>query len=201
MPTATSIYHRTYETIMHDARYEWDEVDSGSIKVYYHGTSRDPRDASGRSRFTAVGLDATHHRRRNRNSHSGHPLQQQRRDDRRSARTLRHYKPRTHHRRAGFPRRERRPSASRHARHRNTHARTHPTSSSAAQPAGTSALVPLWLNEGLAEYGNLDQGLSYQYYLEWGRRYRTVEAIHQPQQLPRRTQPKPRRIRPEPQLR
>ena len=32
---------------------------------------------------------------------------------------------------------------------------------------GSSALVPLWLNEGLAEYGNLDKGLSYVYYLDW----------------------------------
>ena len=32
---------------------------------------------------------------------------------------------------------------------------------------GSTALVPLWLNEGLAEYGNLDKGLSYVYYLDW----------------------------------
>ena len=37
MPTATEHLSQDYETIMHDARYEWDEVDSGSIKVYYHG--------------------------------------------------------------------------------------------------------------------------------------------------------------------
>ena len=32
---------------------------------------------------------------------------------------------------------------------------------------GNSALVPLWFNEGLAEYGNLDKGLSYDYFLDW----------------------------------
>ena len=32
---------------------------------------------------------------------------------------------------------------------------------------GGNALVPLWLNEGLAEYGNLDKGLSYVYFLDW----------------------------------
>ncbi len=31
-----------------------------------------------------------------------------------------------------------------------------------------AALVPFWLNEGLAEYGNLDQTVSYTRFLEWG---------------------------------
>lgn len=46
-----------------------------------------------------------------------------------------------------------------------THELTHILVGRAA--GGTSALVPLWLNEGLAEYGNLDPGLSYDYFLEW----------------------------------
>ncbi len=46
-----------------------------------------------------------------------------------------------------------------------THELTHILVGRAA--GGTSALVPIWLNEGLAEYGNLDQGLSYDYFLEW----------------------------------
>ena len=32
---------------------------------------------------------------------------------------------------------------------------------------GTPLSVPLWLNEGLAEFGNIDQGISYDRYLEW----------------------------------
>lgn len=31
-----------------------------------------------------------------------------------------------------------------------------------------AALVPFWLNEGLAEFGNLDQTISYTRFLEWG---------------------------------
>lgn len=31
-----------------------------------------------------------------------------------------------------------------------------------------ATLVPFWLNEGLAEYGNLDQTISYTRFLEWG---------------------------------
>ena len=46
-----------------------------------------------------------------------------------------------------------------------THELTHILVGRAAQ--GSNALVPLWLNEGLAEYGNLDKGLSYVYYLDW----------------------------------
>lgn len=46
-----------------------------------------------------------------------------------------------------------------------THELTHILVGRAA--GGSSALVPLWLNEGLAEYGNLDKGLSYGYFLEW----------------------------------
>tara|TARA_Y100000588_G_scaffold376053_1_gene453260 strand:+ start:3584 stop:4975 length:1392 start_codon:yes stop_codon:yes gene_type:complete len=36
-----------------------------------------------------------------------------------------------------------------------------------ARAAGSRASVPLWLNEGLAEYGNLDQTISYERFLEW----------------------------------
>ncbi len=46
-----------------------------------------------------------------------------------------------------------------------THELTHIIVGRAA--GGSTALVPLWLNEGLAEYGNLDKGLSYVYYLDW----------------------------------
>ena len=46
-----------------------------------------------------------------------------------------------------------------------THELTHILVGRAA--GGSNALVPLWLNEGLAEYGNLDKGLSYVYFLDW----------------------------------
>ncbi len=46
-----------------------------------------------------------------------------------------------------------------------THELTHILVGRAA--GGSNALVPLWFNEGLAEYGNLDKGLSYVYYLDW----------------------------------
>ncbi len=46
-----------------------------------------------------------------------------------------------------------------------THELTHILVGRAAE--GSNALVPLWLNEGLAEYGNLDKGLSYVYFLDW----------------------------------
>lgn len=36
-----------------------------------------------------------------------------------------------------------------------------------ARAAGSSGSVPLWLNEGLAEFGNLDQTVSYDRFLEW----------------------------------
>ena len=36
-----------------------------------------------------------------------------------------------------------------------------------ARAAGSRGVVPLWLNEGLAEYGNLDQTVSYKRFLEW----------------------------------
>jgi hypothetical protein len=36
-----------------------------------------------------------------------------------------------------------------------------------ARAAGSSGSVPLWLNEGLAEYGNLDKTVSYERFLEW----------------------------------
>ena len=46
-----------------------------------------------------------------------------------------------------------------------THELTHILVGRAAK--SSNALVPLWLNEGLAEYGNLDKGLSYVYFLDW----------------------------------
>ncbi|MBT4126011.1 MAG: hypothetical protein HOJ22_00270 [Chloroflexi bacterium] len=36
-----------------------------------------------------------------------------------------------------------------------------------ARAANSSGAVPLWLNEGLAEFGNLDQTVSYERFLEW----------------------------------
>lgn len=46
-----------------------------------------------------------------------------------------------------------------------THEMTHILVARAA--GGSSGSVPLWLNEGLAEFGNLDQTVSYKRYLEW----------------------------------
>jgi len=34
--------------------------------------------------------------------------------------------------------------------------------------SGARGAIPAWLNEGLAEYGNIDPGLAYDRYLEWG---------------------------------
>lgn len=34
--------------------------------------------------------------------------------------------------------------------------------------SGARGILPAWLNEGLAEYGNIDPGLAYDRYLEWG---------------------------------
>ncbi|MCZ6539510.1 MAG: peptidase MA family metallohydrolase [Chloroflexi bacterium] len=45
-----------------------------------------------------------------------------------------------------------------------THEMTHILT---ARAAGSRGSIPLWLNEGLAEYGNLDKTVSYQRYLEW----------------------------------
>ena len=45
-----------------------------------------------------------------------------------------------------------------------THEMTHILVARAARSRGA---VPLWLNEGLAEYGNIDQTTSYQRFLEW----------------------------------
>ena len=45
-----------------------------------------------------------------------------------------------------------------------THEMTHILVARAAKSSGN---VPLWLNEGLAEYGNLDQTVSYERFLEW----------------------------------
>ena len=45
-----------------------------------------------------------------------------------------------------------------------THEMTHILT---ARAAGSRGSIPLWLNEGLAEYGNLDQTVSYQRFLEW----------------------------------
>ena len=45
-----------------------------------------------------------------------------------------------------------------------THEMTHILT---ARASGSRGPIPLWLNEGLAEYGNLDKTVSYQRYLEW----------------------------------
>ena len=45
-----------------------------------------------------------------------------------------------------------------------THEMTHILT---ARASGSRGPIPLWLNEGLAEYGNLDKTISYQRYLEW----------------------------------
>ena len=45
-----------------------------------------------------------------------------------------------------------------------THEMTHILT---ARAAGSRASIPLWLNEGLAEYGNLDRTISYSRFLEW----------------------------------
>jgi len=45
-----------------------------------------------------------------------------------------------------------------------THEMTHILT---ARAAGSRSPIPLWLNEGLAEYGNIDQTVSYLRYLEW----------------------------------
>lgn len=155
-----------YETIMHDARYEWEEVDSGSIKVYYHGPveTRATRLAEAGSSLldlmqpitggeTETPIAVTLY---NNNAEMIGAVQG------RSATTSREL------------------ITEGQAFHDEsvvlvlagtrdigtlTHELTHILVGRAA--GGTSALVPLWLNEGLAEYGNLDQGLSYQYYLEW----------------------------------
>ena len=155
-----------YETIMHDARYEWDEVDSGSIKVYYHGPveTRATRLAEAGAQLldlmqpitggeTETPIAVTLY---NNNAEMIGAVQG------RSATTSREL------------------ITEGQAFHDEsvvlvlagtrdigtlTHELTHILVGRAA--GGTSALVPLWLNEGLAEYGNLDQGLSYQYYLEW----------------------------------
>jgi hypothetical protein len=46
-----------------------------------------------------------------------------------------------------------------------THEMTHILT---ARAANSSGAIPLWLNEGLAEYGNLDKTVSYERFLEWG---------------------------------
>lgn len=45
-----------------------------------------------------------------------------------------------------------------------THEMTHILT---ARAAGSRGQIPLWLNEGLAEYGNLDKTVSYSRFLEW----------------------------------
>lgn len=155
-----------YSTIMHDARYEWEEVDTGAVKVYYHGpvetrATRLSNAAIDLLRLmqpitggeTETPISVTLY---NNNAEMIGAVQT------RSATTSREL------------------ITEGQAFHDEsvvlvlagtrdigtlTHELTHILVGRAA--GGTAALVPLWLNEGLAEYGNLDQGLSYQYYLEW----------------------------------
>ena len=155
-----------YSTIMHDARYEWEEVDTGAVKVYYHGPVetratrlsdaaiellRFMQPITGGETDTPIAVTLY-----NNNAEMIGAVQT------RSATTSREL------------------ITEGQAFHDEsvvlvlagtrdigtlTHELTHILVGRAA--GGTAALVPLWLNEGLAEYGNLDQGLSYQYYLEW----------------------------------
>ena len=46
------------------------------------------------------------------------------------------------------------------------------------------ATVPVWLNEGLAEFGNLDKSLSYDRYLEWAIDTGRLTPLHQLQSFP-----------------
>ena len=46
------------------------------------------------------------------------------------------------------------------------------------------ASVPVWLNEGLAEFGNLDKSLSYDRYLEWAIDTGRLTPLHQLQSFP-----------------
>lgn len=60
--------------------------------------------------------------------------------------------------------------------HELTHVLVHRATPSAVRP------VPLWLNEGLAEFGNVDQGISYDRFLEWAvdtRRLTPLESLNQ----------------------
>ena len=155
-----------YETIMHDARFEWDEVDSGPIKVYYHGPveTRATRLAATASELidlmqpitggeTVTPISVTLY---NNNAEMIGAVQ------RRSATTSRELitEGQAFHEESVVL-----VLANTRDIGTLTHELTHILVGRAA--GGTAALVPLWLNEGLAEYGNLDQGLSYQYYLEW----------------------------------
>ena len=155
-----------FHTVMHDARYEWEEVASGPLKVLYHGPveTRALRLAEAGIELlelmqpitggeTETPITVTMY---NNNAEMIGAVQT------RSAATSREL------------------ITEGQAFHDEsvvlvlvgsrdigtlTHELTHILVGRAA--GGTSALVPLWFNEGLAEYGNLDQGLSYQYYLEW----------------------------------
>lgn len=50
--------------------------------------------------------------------------------------------------------------------------------------AGLGTPVPTWLNEGLAEYGNLDPTVSYDRFLEWGIDTERITALHKLQAFP-----------------
>ncbi len=50
--------------------------------------------------------------------------------------------------------------------------------------AGLGTPVPSWLNEGLAEYGNLDPTVSYDRFLEWGVDTDRITPLHKLQSFP-----------------
>jgi hypothetical protein len=50
--------------------------------------------------------------------------------------------------------------------------------------AGLGTPVPTWLNEGLAEYGNLDPTVSYDRFLDWGIDTNRITALHKLQSFP-----------------
>ena len=53
-----------------------------------------------------------------------------------------------------------------------------------ARATGGGATVPVWLNEGLAEFGNLDKSLSYDRYLEWAIDTNRLTPLEQLQSFP-----------------
>jgi MYXO-CTERM domain-containing protein len=50
--------------------------------------------------------------------------------------------------------------------------------------AGLGTAVPTWLNEGLAEFGNLDPTVSYDRFLDWGIDTDRITALHKLQSFP-----------------
>lgn len=154
-----------YEVVMHDARYEWEVEESGPLRIFYHGPVRSRAEqlsdagvellelmqpVTGGETDTPITVTLY-----NNNAEMVGAVQ------RRSATTSRELvtQGQAFHRESVVL-----VLAGRRDIGTLTHELTHIL---VGRAAGNTTLVPLWLNEGLAEYGNLDQGLSYQYYLEW----------------------------------